>query len=182
MRVLLFVLTVPLLLFGCSLDYEQAMIADELSESLPETILIEFTHSIIKEGTPAFVVSAQRAAAYPESKTTVMERAVFKQFNSAGDMTAEGTADRATLFSATENVELEGNIYFYSVTEESAIEADYLYWDNEEGTLTGHEDETVSIRQDSGTRIRGTGFYAELYEKDIRFRGSAGGTWVEDEE
>ncbi len=170
------------LLYGCSLDYEQAMIAEEMSEDLPETILIEFTHTIVKDGSPAFIVSAERAATYPDSKQTIMEKVLFKQYNSSHELIAEGKADRATLFSATENVELESNIYFYSLTEESAVEAEYLYWNNEEGTLTARDEDLVSVRQDSGTSIRGSGFYAELYEKDIHFRGSASGIWIEDEE
>jgi len=182
MRKYLLVILILFLILGCSLDYEQAMMADELSETLPETVLIEFTHSIIKNGNPVFIISADKAATYPESKKTIMEGIIFKQFNSSNELISEGRADRATMFSATENIELENNVYFYSITEESAIEADYLYWNNEEGTLTAEEEDTVSIRQDSGTRIQGTGFYAELYEKDIHFRGFATGTWVDDEE
>ena len=125
------------LLAACSLDYEQAMIADELSEDVPETVLIDFTHSIIKDGNPMFIISAEKATTYAESKKTFMKAVIFKQYNSEGELVAEGKADNAILYSATENVEVEHNIYFYSVSEESAIEADYLYWDNEEGILRG---------------------------------------------
>ncbi|MBN2050154.1 MAG: LPS export ABC transporter periplasmic protein LptC [Spirochaetales bacterium] len=182
MRVRCFFLSMLLFLGACRLDYQQAMVADELSEGIPETILIDFTHSIIKNGIPMMVFSAVKAETYEESNKTTLEQVAFRQFNSLGEPVSEGKADHAVLYSSTEDMELWGNIYFYSIGEESSIEADYLYWNDEEGTLTAREKDVVTIQRDSGTSIQGTGFQGHLYEKDILFRGKASGAWVEDEE
>ena len=43
-----------LLLAGCSIDYDEAMIADDLAEDIPDTILYDFTQVEVKEGKPLY--------------------------------------------------------------------------------------------------------------------------------
>jgi LPS export ABC transporter protein LptC len=184
----LLVLCVLCSLFGCSLDYAQAEITEELSEEIPETVLTDFTHTVVENGRPEFVISADRAENFTERKQTVLFQVTFAEYDSDGSVVTEGVADRAVFFTDTENAELRGNISFYSASEEGRIEAQYLEWNREERRLTSNPADQVLLAKESGSQIRGTGFRADFTLKQIEFSGKAAstesvrGTYVSEEE
>lgn len=175
-------------LAACSLDYAQAEITEELSEEIPETVLTDFTHTVVENGRPVFVIAAERAENYTERKQTVLWDVTFAEYDSEGETLTEGVADRATFFTDTEDAELHGNISFYSSAEEGRIEAEYLEWNREERRLASNPTGPVLLENESGSRIRGTGFRADFTLKQIEFSGktasseSVRGSYVSEEE
>jgi LPS export ABC transporter protein LptC len=169
------------LLFGCSFDYEEARIAEDLAEEVPETVIIDFSRTRIDGGRPKFEISGSRAATYGKRMETEVEELLFREFGEDGDVTTEGRADRILISSETEDADIEGNIRFYHAEEETGIEAESLSWNNGERILTGEEGK-VTVSKKSGSTLTGEGFRADLRRKRIEFSGGARGSWVEEED
>jgi LPS export ABC transporter protein LptC len=171
-----------LLLTGCSFNYEEGKIAEDLSETVPETVLMNFVQVRTVEGKPDYRVYGTKAEAYGKKKETVITDVVFQDFDRDGTVETEGIADRITYYSESENAELSGNLQFYNTNEEVEIRAEYLFWNEAEETLTTEEREPVTLVKTNGTVVTGTGFSARGASKTIVFTGGVEGTWVEDEE
>lgn len=170
-----------ILLAGCSLDYSSVYVTDDLSEEIPDSIMSKFVHTSVRNGLPAFRLSAQRALVYNKKEETHLTDILFQEYNNAGKVATEGRADQAIFMTNTENAEFWGNLFFYSASEEASFSTSYLYWNSEENKLTGREDDQVRIRRDSGTEIRGTGFEAEARTRVVTFAGPVSGTYVQEE-
>ncbi|MBN1686181.1 MAG: LPS export ABC transporter periplasmic protein LptC [Spirochaetales bacterium] len=178
-------LCIILIFAGCSLDYSSAYVTEDMSADIPDSILFEFKHTSVKDGTPVFRLSAGTAYIYNKRNETTLSDILFQEFNRRGEIITEGRADEAVFFTDTENAEFWGDLYFYSLSEKASFQTPYLYWDNEEKKLVGREDSDVLIRRDSGTEILGTGFEAEARTRIVTFSGPVSGTYVledEDEE
>jgi len=167
---------------GCSFDYEEGALAEDLSETVPETVLIEFVQVRTTSGKPDFRVYADRAEIYGKKKETVLEDVLYQDFDKSGAVVTEGFADRILYFTESEDAELEGNLRFYNADEEVKLEAEYLYWKDDEKFLNTRPDELVVLTKENGTVVTGRGFSAQGRSKTIDFAGGVGGTWVEDEE
>ena len=168
---------------GCSLDYSAVFVTESMSEELPDSILMEFTHTSVKNGLPVFRLSAGKAYIYNKKEETRLTDVLFQEYDDNGDVSTEGRADEAVFFTQTEDAEFWGNLLFYSTSEEASFSTAYLYWSDNEKTLKGQEDSLVLIQKDSGTEIRGTGFETEARTRIVTFAGSVSGSYVlEDEE
>lgn len=182
MKAALLVISFSVFLIGCSFDYEEGKIAEDLSETVPETVLIDFVQVRTVEGKPDYRVYGSRAEAFAQKKETVLTDVIFQDFNTEGEIETEGVADSIIFFTDTENAEMDGNLQFYNAEEEVEIRSGYLFWNDSEDTLTSRETERVTLIKENGTVISGTGFIARGNEKTVDFAGGAAGTWVEEEE
>ena len=171
------------LMVGCSLDYSDVYLSDDMDADIPDSILYEFTHTAVKNGIPTFRLSAGKAEVFDEKDQTFLSDVLFQEFNADGEMITEGVADSAVFFSDSENAELSGNLLFYSSAEEATFSTTYLFWNDEKNILTGSENAIVTIKRDSGTEISGAGFTAEVRTRSVWFDGPVSGIYVtEDEE
>ena len=166
---------------GCSLDYSQVSVADEMIDTIPDSVLEDFTYTIVRGGAPAYLLEADLAKFFQEREETHLEGLVFRELNKEGALVTEGTADEAIYFTATENAELEGSLSFFSAIEEATIKSDYLYWDAENKLLVGRADGEVSIRSESGSGLDGVGFEADIRRRFVDFAGNVSGTFVPEE-
>ena len=173
---------VLLVMAGCSLDYEEGTIAEDISENIPNLVLFDVEQTLVSKGVPAYRVSAERGETFNKRNTTILYNVLFQELDSDGEIITEGWADHVVFHTDTENAELTGELSFYSSKEEAQIEADYLEWNDETQTLTGRPNETVSIREKSGSNVSGTGFVGEFSEKRIEFSGAASGEYIDEEE
>lgn len=166
---------------SCSIDYDEAMVVEELSEDLPDIIIYDFVQVQVKDGKPEYRIMGGEAKMFEKKQEQSISSVLFQEFNNEGEIVTEGWADEVNYFTETEDAELRGNLDFYSKTEEGSISAEYLYWQKEGSILKSNPEESVTLREDSGSSISGTGFEADFDNKEIFFTGSAGGTWVEEE-
>ena len=177
------ILTVVVVAAGCSLDYSAVFVTESMSEELPDSILLDFTHTSVKNGLPVFRLSAGKAYIYNKKEETRLTDVLFQEYDDAGEVSTEGRADEAVFYTQTEDAEFWGDLHFYSTAEEASFATAYLYWSDSEKTLKGEEDSLVLIQKDSGTEIRGTGFETEARTRIVTFAGSVSGRYVlEDEE
>jgi len=170
-----------LLLFSCSLDYTGSFMADEIAEDIPDTILNDFSHVAVRSGGESFLVWAARGENYDRKKESRFFTVDFQEVNALGEVVTSGSCDRAVLYLDSDNMDLWGNLLFYSSEEEATISADHLFWDDARGELTGDPGSLVVITRDSGASLQGEGFSAALRENRVEFRSRVKGVWVDDE-
>ncbi len=170
-----------MVLGACSLDYDQSQLASEISQEIPDTILTSVSHTVVRDNVIRFRIGAERVEAYGEEKRQELRQVTFTEYDSSGAVRTEGTADHADFQTDTENVEITGNLRFYSVPDEAWLEADYLFWNSDERQLTSRPEETVTLERSDGTSIAGRGFTAEMDESVIIFSDGVRGTIVEEE-
>mgnify|MGYP006289864333 CR=1 FL=1 len=170
------------LLASCSLDYGDSQLADEISEDTPDSVLHEMRHTVVRDGSPRFVVVADRAETFESQRMQYLHGIEFRELAQDGSVITEGTAAYAEYETETEDFELSGDLRFYSAEENAWLTAETLYWDSDERLLTSEPEEAVVVRRDDGTVIRGRGFVAEMGRSIIRFEDGVSGTLVEEEE
>lgn len=167
---------------SCSIDYSAMNLDDAEDETLPNSVLFDFTHTIISKNHPMIELKAKRAEQFDKLSEFRLYGVSFTAFNlQDGSVKSTGFADVATIFTTTENAELSGNIVFTSVKDGMTIKGGYLFWDNTLKTLTSRSDQTITLSTSSGTEIRGEGFYADTSNRMFNFSGKTEGTYVIDD-
>jgi LPS export ABC transporter protein LptC len=169
-------------LAGCSLDYEQISMAEERDESIPETVIEEATFTVVRSDARTFRIRAERAETYPEREEQILTGLEFEELGPDGEVITRGRADRAVHDTATDDVEMSGNISFYSSEYEARVTTSYLSWNNAEKLLRGRDGEEVTLELDSGSVIGGTGFEADMRRSIARFAESVRGVIETDDE
>ena len=180
-RPFIFLILLAAGLTACEFNYEESMIAEDLDEEVPETILRNFAQVMVRDSVPTFYIEAGESEAYGKLKETHFKEVHFQEYDREGTVVTDGQADFAKMFNDTESVELWGNLYFYSQREGASLEGEYLFWDNERSTLSGKSDDRIQIVDDSGSIISGKGFSADSRNKSIKFENQVSGTWKSDE-
>ncbi|MEE8441545.1 MAG: LPS export ABC transporter periplasmic protein LptC [Spirochaetia bacterium] len=166
---------------SCSLDYGQSRLSNELSEEIPDTVLTGVTHTVVRNNAVRFRITAARVEAFTDENRQYLYEVGFTEYDADGAIRTDGTADFADFQTDTEDVELTGNLRFFSVPDEAWLQADYLYWNSDERQLTSNPDDPVVLEKSDGTYIVGRGFTAEMSESLIIFAGGVNGTIVDTE-
>ena len=179
---LIFAAATVVLLGGCTIDYESALVVDERPEDIPQTILTNARLTIQRQDDREFRVRADRVESYPELEEQRFWGFSFEEYDLDGDLLASGQADYALYFDATDDVRLEGNILFESLSDGLTVRAEELEWTDETRTLTGGQDRTIRVDREDGSWIEGRGFAADFRRSVLEFRGSVQGVIVTDEE
>ncbi len=165
-------------LAGCSFDYEPATVAESFGQEIPDTILENFSQTVVRDGKPQLVLEAGEAKTYGASNRVLLSRARFQEFDSAGKLSIEGRAERVVFHSDTENAEFSGGIELYSAQDKARLKATALDWDREHRFVRGGPEDAVQVEKDDGSRIEGKGFEADFRSRTIRFGAGVSGTVV----
>ena len=165
-------------LVSCSFNYEEASLEDELSEELPDTVLANAEHTVMRDGRLSVILQAARFEHYTKRDLIVLTDVYFRELDTSGQLVTEGWADAGLYYTDSENAEVSGNVVFLSHSEESGIYAARLQWDDAEHRLYSDEGEAVTVRRDDGSEISGATFDADLARRNVRFRDAAAGTLV----
>ncbi|MFP4489912.1 MAG: LPS export ABC transporter periplasmic protein LptC [Spirochaetaceae bacterium] len=166
----------------CSFDYRDTRLSESLSEDVPDSILTHYVHTSVRKGTPAFQVAAETSKTFNKKNEALLSEVNFREFDSKEQTVSEGVADKATVYTQSDNVELSGNIRFTHRPDDFDIAAEYLYWNNEERSLEGGEEQLVSIRRGGGSAISGRGFSSSGAYRRVQFDGEVEGDYTEEEE
>jgi LPS export ABC transporter protein LptC len=165
-------------LAGCSFNYEPATVAESFGEAIPDTILENFSQTVVRDGRPELVLQAGEAKTYSASNRVVLSRARFQEYDSTGKLSIEGEAARVVFHSDTENAEFSGGIDLYSAQDKARLKATALDWDREHRSVRGAPQDAVHVEKDDGSRIEGRGFEADFRTRTIRFGAGVSGTVV----
>lgn len=171
-----------LLCLSCSLDYDQARVAESIPGQIPETVLLEFTHTVVSGGRVWVVLEAERAETYGERNEIVLEGVFFREYDQEGNLLTEARAERAVFATDSENATLSGSIEIYSHAEEASLQAGRLSWVREGRRLVADDGQTVRLQTDDGSYVEGEGFSADFRRKRLEFSSRVRGSYVREEE
>jgi len=179
---LFLVLGLQLLAVSCSFDYRDSRLSDSLADQVPNNVLMNYEHTSVRRGEPAFKVSAASSKIYKSKHRAELEDVRFEEYDGEGKKVAQGEAKHATVFTQSDNVELSGSVRFTHIPEDFDIEAPYLYWNNQERSLSGEEGDIVHIERLGGSSISGKGFSSSGIYRSIQFSGSVEGIYRKSKE
>jgi len=177
-----FLVLLQLLLISCSLDYEQARVAESIPGQTPETILIDFTHTVVSGGRVWVILEADRAETYSERKEIVLEGVYFREYDEEGYLLTEAQAERAVFSTDSEDATVSGSIVIYSQEEKASLQASQLFWTREGRRLVAEDGQTVRLQKDDGSFVEGQGFSADFRRKKLEFASRVRGSYVWEEE
>ena len=158
-----------LLAAGCRLNYGTDVEADELAADVPNVEIFGFSQEIYQDGRLVLELQAETSRAFESRNQRELELVSFTEYDADGEVSARGSADKAILFTDTENVELTGNIEVYSQKEGASVIGGYFYWDSEGRTITSLVEELVQISTDDGEEVSGRGFTANMRRRTVSF-------------
>ena len=178
------VLWIILMLFcmSCSLDYEQARVAESIPGQIPETILFEFTHTVVSGGRVWVILEAARAETYSERNEIILQDIFFREYDQEGNLLTEAQADRAVFATDSENATVSGSIQIYSHEEQASLQAGRLSWVSDGRRLVADDGQTVRLQKDDGSYVEGEGFSADFRRKRLEFSSRVRGSYVREEE
>ncbi len=172
-----------LALAACSMDYEQARLAESMAGETPDTILLSFRHTIVSGGKTWIVLEADRAETYGERKQILLHGVRFREYDSAGELLTELAVQRATFNTASEDASAAGTIVIHSAAEEASLRTEgELSWTREGKLLQAGPEQTVRLQKDDGTFVEGRGFAADFRRKTLRFAERVRGVYVREDQ
>ena len=159
---------------SCSLEYDSS-VSDELSETVPSSVLYGVEQIQVKNGTPRAAFSAAEARVWEKKDSTELFEVKFQEFDEKGEVITEGVADYLSI-NDKNDATISGGISAYSNRNEASIKADELNWVDDKRLLTSPGGNPVVISLDGGSVLQGLGFSADLYTNTIGFTGSVEGS------
>ena len=166
--------------FGCSLDYSDSDIIESLSEEIPYTIIYKYETTEIQNGSPILQIKADKAEVYDSKEETHLTNVDFYNYKD-GDVNNHGSSEIAILNMKSGDAELTGSIEIESIEDETALKAKSLYWNDEEKLLTSNPEDNVTVKDEEGSTLSGSGFSADIKRKTIQFEGKTEGEYITDE-
>jgi LPS export ABC transporter protein LptC len=166
---------------ACSLNYEQAKVAEQLAPEIPDTVMLGFTHTVVSDGRVWVRLWAQRAEGYDQAKKIVLTGVRFQEFDSQGQLATEGVADRAVYHSDSENAEVSGHILIRALGEKASLSAESLSWVRAGRRLSSGAGQLVRLAKEDGSFLEGRGFQADFSRRRLEFSQGASGGYVEAE-
>lgn len=165
---------------ACSMDYG-AFLGEELDERMPDSVIFNFVHTIVENGSPRFRLSAQRAEAFRSTRTLKLVGVSFTEYERVAPVSkgtrsivvplvaAEGRADSAVFNTETESADLTGNVRVRSATDGITVTSAFIRWDGEARLLEGGSESVTTIQDDDGSRVSGAGFKADAARRSFGF-------------
>jgi LPS export ABC transporter protein LptC len=169
---------------ACSLDYNPARLEEEIAAEIPDSVLVDFRHTIVSGDRVWVILEARRAETYGKRDEIVLEGVRFREYNPEGELVSEAYADRAVFNTESEDATAAGSIRIRSPKDEASLFADSLVWSREGKQLQAEAEARVRLEKEDGSYLEGQGFSADFRRRRLRFeRGAAGRyVWEEDEE
>jgi hypothetical protein len=168
-----------LALAACSLDYEQARVAESIPGETPDTILLDFRHTVVSGGKVWIILEAGRGETYGQRKQIFLFDVHFREFDSAGELLTELSVQRAIYSTESEDASAAGSIVIYSSAEEASLRTDgELTWTREGKLLEAGSEQTVRLQKDDGSFVEGRGFAADFRRNTLSFSDRVRGVYV----
>jgi hypothetical protein len=183
------VLVLSSLVSACSLDYGAAL-GEDLDERMPDTVIFNFVHTIVENGSPRFRLSAQRAESFRSTRTLKLVGVSFVEYERvepapyglrsvvAPPVVSEGRADSAVFDTETESAELTGNVQLRSAKDGITVTSAFISWDGEARLLESGSESVTTIQDDDGSKVSGAGFNADAARRSFGFTERATGYYT----
>jgi hypothetical protein len=163
---------------GCSINYNEGQIAEELEETLPNIRMVNLRHRVATKDRLIIDMTVARSESFEAAKKIVLFGINFHEYGHSGEVTAEGKADMVVYHTDTKDAEIEGNIDIVSHKEKGGIKTQHLYWNDAQRFLSGSPDELTEIFDEDGSRFSGRRFEADIKRLIISFLEAVDGDFV----
>ncbi|MDR0494939.1 MAG: LPS export ABC transporter periplasmic protein LptC [Treponema sp.] len=175
----LFSLLFILPLVSCSFDYGDQGGGDK---NQPDIVMENVDYVRVRSADPQARFQAELAERYEERRIMELRNFSFEQFGNRGeDVNAYGRAGSASVELDSGDIRMNNGVRIEVESEDIAIETQQLEWKDKERTLSGGEENEVSVYQESGTAFTGTGFYADARRRTWEFSGNVSGVYVHED-
>ena len=166
---------------SCSFDYEEATVEEELSEEIPDTVMLKFSQTVVEEDGSMIRLEAERAEVYEKQEKMIALGISFQEFDENGGLITEGIAEKAVYHTDTDNAEFSGSILFFLPQEESTLVTDAISWEDETKRLKTPPGVSVLLQREDGSYIEGQELVADLRNMIVEFGRSVSGRIVIEE-
>lgn len=163
---------------SCSFDYEEATVEEELSEEIPDTVMLKFSQTVVEEDGSMIRLEAERAEVYEKQEKMIALGISFQEFDENGELITEGKAEKAVYQTDTDNAEFSGSILFFLPQEESTLVTDAISWEDETKRLKTPPGVSVLLQREDGSYIEGQELVADLRNMIVEFGRSVSGRIV----
>ena len=168
------------LLFSCTFNYGDQESGDK---DIPDIVMENVEYVRMRSADPQARVLAEKVERYEDRRIMGLYNFSFEQFGNSGkDVNAYGRGGSASLEIDSGDMRMDDGIRIDIDSEDLSIETKWLEWKDNEKTLTGGEDEEVSIFQDDGTTFTGFGFSANARQRSWDFSGSVSGIFIHEDD
>jgi hypothetical protein len=167
---------------SCSHDYKGTIIDEEISEKIPNVVMVNFKEVSVRKGKIAYIVKAKRAEMFDKQNLTSVKDLQFYEYGSDNSLAAEGEVSAADFYTDSENIVFKESFRIYSAAEEYYINGTNISWNNAEKKLVADDEDEVTIGKDSGSFIKGKGFYSYASDKSFGFTKGVEGHYIADDE
>jgi len=167
---------------ACSFDYDEAVVEEELAEEIPDSVMLDFSQTVVQEDGRWIRIRAKRAEMYEKLDKMVARDVLFEEFDAEGNLRTEGRAEEAVYHTDTENAEFTGSIVFNLAEEEVTLASEGMTWVEESRLLTTPPGVTVLLQRANGSFIQGQDLVADLRRMVVELGAAVQGSLVIQEE
>jgi LPS export ABC transporter protein LptC len=165
-------------LAGCSINYEEGHVIEELEDTVPNIRMTGLKHRVATKDRLIMEMSAEKSESYEKTKRITISGVKFREYDSEGESVSEGKANQVIYFIETKNADIQGNIEIISHREKGGIRTERLYWDDARRFLSGSPDSETEIFDEDGSRFMGQGFEVDMKRLIISFMQTVEGNYV----
>lgn len=166
MRYKIIVITIfIILLSSCSFldDKEKSDIIEH-----PDIILLDATYVVNREGNTKINLSSSQIEIFNRRNLTTAEQSTFNFVDKSGKVIIEGSCEEISINTKTNDVELNGNVYFKILDPVLEISCDSLSWSNKQNIISTNDND-VNVKSDVGLFI-GSGLSLNIDTRYFEFK------------
>jgi LPS export ABC transporter protein LptC len=165
-------------LLSCSFDYSTI---SESEQEKPDLVMQDVDYVRVTDGKISLHMQADQLDRFEQKRLLQVQNIRFEQF-SKGKLEAEtvGSAGVAQFWTATSDALFSDGVRLLIKSEDLAVEAKSLQWNNSQKKLYGPQDDQVLLKKADGSLLVGKSFSADGRSRSWQFAGSVSGTYQEE--
>jgi LPS export ABC transporter protein LptC len=175
------VVTVLLVLGGCSLDYgkEQTTPPDQV----PQLVFSELKQTGVRDDRTLYTMESASAEVYQAKKQMRLKSFRFQEYDSLGAPASQGEAEAAVVDTASNDATISGRLTARSDEQKVTLVVDGgtaggLAWANDDRILRTAPQTDVRLTKDDGSTIEAQGLTLDLGSNQMQLEGNVRGTWT----
>jgi len=162
---------------SCSFNYGNDAFENKM---IPELVLNNVKASRYTDARLSLVLLADKIEMYDSDQIWAGEKVSFMQYASdgSGTLEAEGQAGLLLVDDASDVYTLGENTTFHSIKDNLFFRAEDLRWTKQTHRLSSPVNGKVEVEKSDGSKISGTGFFADTLAREYEFSKPVTGTLV----
>jgi LPS export ABC transporter protein LptC len=176
---LAFLVIVTVFCAACSFDYGETAAGES---PYPDITMEDLEYVRVRNGNPIARLQAEAAERYEKRRRMELKNYSFEQYNIVKDEAdAIGSGGFASIELDTSNIHMSSGVEIIVDSEDLILITERLDWDDGKKSMTGGDNDSVSIEQSNGTEFAGTGFSADVRSRSWFFSSEVGGKYVHED-